>query len=209
MFSLSLELTPPHSAWSNSSAETETQPYRWLEYYKWMLDYRKYKTLVGGLVLEGRAHLGLLGAYNNNTGVGPFERFYLGGSGLGGQDIILGNDVIGLRGYPDNSLVPVDSRGIQGGVLYNKFSLELRYPIIEQPWGTVYVLGFAEAGNNWAHIGDYNPFDLKKSVGVGVRFILPGLGQIGLDWGNGFDPVPGSIQPSGSQFHISLGQKIR
>jgi len=209
LFSLSLQFTPPHSIWSDSVPETSTHSYTWLEYYKWMLDYRKYKTLVGNLVLEGRVHMGLLGAYNGAKGVGPFERFYLGGSGLGGQDIVLGNDVIGLRGYPDNSLVPIDQNGIEGGVLYNKFSLELRYPIVEKPWGTIYVLGFAEAGNNWADFGDYNPFDLRKSVGVGLRFILPGLGDIGLDWGNGLDPVPGALEPSGSQFHITIGKQLR
>ncbi len=208
LFSLNLEFTPPHSLWSNANQESSNQ-LTWLEYYKWMLDYRKYKTLIGNLVLEGRAHLGFLGAYDNQIGVGPFERFYLGGSGLGGQDVMLGNDVIGLRGYPDNSLVPIDQNGFEGGVLYNKFSLELRYPIIEKPWGTIYVLGFAEAGNNWAHLDDYNPLDYKKSVGLGLRFILPGLGEIGLDWGNGFDPLPGALNASGPQFHITFGKQLR
>ncbi|MDH5381938.1 MAG: outer membrane protein assembly factor BamA, partial [Cyclobacteriaceae bacterium] len=148
---------------------------------------------------------------------GPFERFYLGGAGLAGQQFIIANDVVGLRGYEDNSLVPPYStqidytagNGIRGGIMYDKFGLELRYPVSTAEAATIYGFIFAEGGNNWYHYEDFNPFDMYRSAGVGVRVFMPAFGLIGINWAYGFDTLPGRSDISGSQFHFTIGQQLR
>jgi outer membrane protein insertion porin family len=209
---LSVSVTPPYSLFNDKDYTTldNAEKYKWSEYYKGMLDIRQYLNPFGKLVLEGRAHLGLIGAYSERKGVGPFERFYMGGSGLGGQNFLLGNDLVGLRGYPDNSLVPNDDvTGIEGGVTFNKFALEVRHPIFMKPAATLYVHSFAEAGNNWNHMQDFSLNNLYKSAGVGARIHMPAFGLIGIDWGYGFDPLPGTTTPSGWNFHFTIGTQIR
>lgn len=195
-----------------------SERYRLLEYHKWMFDASYYTKIVGKLVLETRAHLGFIGAYSQNLGVGPFERFTVGGDGLAGQNFLLGNDVIGLRGYENNSITPPNFRNpatpvtagqLSGGVVYNKFVTELRYPVTTGQTATIYGFVFAEAGNNWGDFSLFNPFDLYRSAGFGARIFMPAFGLIGLNWGYGFDTLPGASQRSGAQFHFTIGQQIR
>lgn len=210
--SLNVALTPPYSLWRDLNYETASNEdrYKWVEYHKWLFDAKYYLKIAGNLVLETRAHLGFIGGYTEEAGIGPFERFQLGGDGLTGTNFLLGNDIVGLRGYQNNSLTPVDTQNnIQGGTIFNKFVFELRYPISLNPQATIYVLTFAEAGNNWNSFSEYNPNNLFKSVGFGTRIFMPAFGLLGLDWGYGYDTVPGDISRSGPQFHFSIGQLIR
>jgi len=221
--SLSLTLTPPYSSFNNLDYTTATaeQKNKWQEYHKWMFDARYYLPLDSKkkLVLEAKVHFGFIGAYNiEKTGIGPFERFVLGGSGLAGgfNSFVLGKEIIGLRGYQDNEITPPtytagNSQSQKGGVVYEKMGLELRYPVTTGNAATIYGLIFTEAGNNWGNYEDFNPFRMYKAAGVGARIFMPAFGLIGLNWAYGFDPVPiGSKQSvSGSQFHFTIGQQIR
>lgn len=209
--SMSASFTPPYSIWRNldyDNASAEEQ-FKLLEYYKWNIDLKYYLKLAGKLVLAPRVHFGMLGSYTNKVGVGPFERFQLGGSGLTGQNFLLGTDVIGLRGYEDNIITPVDDFGVKGGTMFTKFVMELRYPISLNPSATIYLLTFFEGGNNWNNFDNFNPYNLYRSAGAGVRIFMPAFGLLGLDWGYGLDPVPGALEVSGPQFHFSIGQQIR
>jgi outer membrane protein insertion porin family len=212
--SLSLSLTPPYSLFQRNrkfAEETDQERFRWVEYHKWMFDNSWFTELFGKFVLNTRAHFGYLGAYNQQLGVGPFERFVLGGAGLTGQNFgfLLGLEIIGLRGYADNSVAPPRNLAA-GGVIYNKYVMELRYPVSLNPAATIFLLGFMEAGNNWLNYSEYNPFNLKRSAGVGARIFMPAFGMIGLDWAYGFDRVPGAPADSnGSRFHFTIGQQFR
>ncbi|MEP0986064.1 POTRA domain-containing protein [Ekhidna sp.] len=210
--SLSASFTPPFSLWRDLDYENATpeQQYKWLEYHKWNFDSKYYLTLGGKVVLAARAHFGYIGSYTSKADVGPFERFQLGGDGLTGQNFLLGTDVIGLRGYPNNSITPVDrANNIEGGTLFNKYVMEIRYPISLAQSATIYALTFVEGGNNWDRFAEFNPYNIKKSAGVGLRIFMPAFGLMGIDWGYGFDRVPGSFENSGPQFHFSIGQQIR
>jgi outer membrane protein insertion porin family len=211
--SLSLSLTPPYSLAEpnkNFKELADSERYKWVEYHKWMFDGSWFTPLFDKFVFHTRAHFGYIGAYNSALGVGPFERFVLGGSGLTGQNFLLGTEIIGLRGYQDNTVAPANS---PGGVIYNKFVMELRYPVSTLPAATIFLLGFLEGGNNYGNYSEYNPFNLKRSAGIGARIFMPAFGMIGLDWGYGFDFVPrssdGPGQPSGAQFHFTIGQQFR
>ena len=211
--SLSASFTPPFSLLGRN-VEGENIPnaekFKWLEYHKWNFDSKYYMSLVGKLVLATRAHFGYIGSYDDKVGVGPFERFQLGGDGLTGQNFLLGTDVIGLRGYTNNSITPVDvANNIEGGTIFNKYVMELRYPLSLAPTATIYALTFFEGGNNWDDFADFNPYDIKKSAGVGLRIFMPAFGLMGIDWAYGFDRIPGSLDNSGAQFHFSIGQQIR
>lgn len=219
--SLSVTLTPPYSSfnsidYSTASAETKN---KLQEYHKWMFDIRQYLPLDNKkkLVLEAKAHFGFIGAYNKGkTGIGPFERFVLGGSGLAGgfNSFVLGKEVIGLRGYQDNQITPPsytvgNSTSQEGGIVYEKLGLELRYPVTTGNAATIYGFIFTEAGNNWGNYEDFNPFKLYKSAGIGARIFMPAFGLIGLNWAYGFDRVPGTADVSGSQFHFTIGNQLR
>ena len=224
--SLSLALTPPHSLWRkidyNDPNLAPESKYEWVEYHKWMFDARYYLPLDNKkkLVLEAKAHFGFIGSYTKQSGIGPFERFFLGGDGLAGgfNSFLLGQEIIGLRGYENNKVTPPlyshygerDSRGIvQGGIVYDKLGLELRYPVTTGNAATIYGFVFTEAGNNWNNYQDFNPFSMYKSAGFGARIFMPAFGLIGLNWAYGFDTLPGSTKASGSQFHFTIGQQIR
>ena len=214
MFSLDVAITPPYSKWNNINYETAEpqERYKWAEYHKWMFDSKFYTRIIGDLILESRAHFGYIGAYGDENKIGPFERFYLGGDGLSGSysNFLLGTERIALRGYENNSLVPLDiERNIRGGTIYNKFVFELRHPISLNPNATIFGLTFLEAGNNWNSQKDFNPFDLYRSAGLGVRIFMPAFGLLGIDWGYGFDKLPGQPNRSGPQFHFSIGQQLR
>ena len=218
--SLSMNFTPPYSLFNDLNYETATneEKYRWVEYHKWNFDAKYYLPITEKLVLAPRIHFGFIGSYSQQAGVGPFERFVLGGDGLTGQNFILGTDVIGLRGYPNpatnatnrTSLTPFDNESqILGGTAFNKYVMELRYPISLSPAATVYVLTFLEGGNNWNDISEFNPYNIYRSAGAGVRIFMPAFGLLGLDWGYGFDTIPGQPGPAGAQFHFSIGNQIR
>ncbi|MHC5308774.1 BamA/OMP85 family outer membrane protein [Myroides sp. LJL116] len=182
--------------------------FNWLEYYKLKFKGDWYTTLTGKLVLRTLGEFGYMGAYNKHRGIVPFERFYLGGDGLANFSLD-GREVIQLRGYQNQTLTPINDRGEQiGGTIYNKFTLELRYPITLKPSASVYLLSFAEAGNAYDTFKNYQPFELKRSAGFGVRVFMPMFGLLGIDFGYGFDPVPGSTQKSGWQTHFILGQSF-
>lgn len=215
---LSAALTPPYSSLNKNidPESTDQEKYKWLEYHKWMFDASVYTPLFGSnkLVASARAHMGFLGSYGQ-MGIIPLERFVMGGDGMSMNNFALGQEIVGLRGYENQSITPGrDTRGQEGaqpygGVVYNKYVMELRYLISPNPSATIFILGFAEAGNNWASYRDYNPYDLKKSAGLGARIFMPAFGLLGIDWGYGFDAIPGSTERSGSQFHFTIGQQIR
>ncbi len=220
--SLSVDLTPPYSSWRNLNYETATteQKNKFVEYHKWMFDSKFYIPLdrksPHKLVLEAKAHFGFIGSYSKSLGIGPFERFYLGGDGLAGGvgSFVLGQEVIGLRGYQNNQITPPFnnlSGTVRGGIVYDKFGLELRYPITTSQAATIYGFAFTEAGNNWYNYEDFNPFEMYKSAGFGARIFMPAFGLIGVNWAYGFDPFPldSGNKRSGAQFHFTIGQQIR
>jgi len=209
--SVSVDFTPPFSGFSSRNYATldDTEKYTWLEYHKWNLLAAYFTPIYKNLVLMARAKFGFLGAYNNSLGVTPFERYYLGGDGLSGYNNMDGRELIGMRGYGNNTLTPNYWRSSNvGGTVYDKFTLELRYPLSLNPSATIYVTSFLEAGNDWLEFEDFNPFRAYRSAGVGLRVFLPMFGILGLDWGYGFDPVPGLPNANKGQFHFSINQSI-
>ena len=213
---LNVNLTPPVSLinqkkFSGDAVLTSTERYRWIEYHKWMFDGSFFIPLPSKFVINARAHLGFIGSYSNRTDTGPFERFFLGGNGLNGaNNFIIGQDIIALRGYRDNSIVPVDAKtGFRGGLIFNKFVAELRYPVSLQPSSTIYVHAFGEAGNAWNDYAQFSPRDLFRSAGFGARLFLPAFGLLGIDWAYGFDSNTTLGVKGGSQVHFTIGQQIR
>jgi len=209
-FSFSLQLTPPFSAINGkdySKITSQEELYKWIEYHKWKFKADWYTTLAGNLVLYTRAHFGYKGFYNKDIGPSPFEGFDLGGDGLSGYSAY-GYETIALRGYSNGSLTP-RVNGSKSANVYEKFTMELRYLISPNPQATIFGLVFAEAGNAWYSIDDYNPFLIKRSLGVGLRAFLPMFGLLGIDWGYGFDPVPNTkYGNSGPNFHFTIGQQF-
>jgi len=211
-FSLGLKITPPYSAFKKGadySSMTDQEKYKWIEYHKWTFTGKMFTPLTANdksLVLMTRAMFSYLGHYNKEV-KSPFETFYMGGDGMSAYTSY-GTDYIAMRGYESGSLTPYSSTtGSYAGYLYNKFTMELRYPLSLEQSATIYALGFVEAGNCFSTIKGYNPFDLKRSAGVGVRIFLPMFGMMGIDWAYGFDKgVDGS--KGGSQFHFVLGQEL-
>ncbi len=230
-FSFALQFTPPYSLmrkkdhgvldadgkptkvsdWRdiNYDLQSSQDRYRWIEYHKWTFKGAVYTKLVGDLVLMARAQFGYLGYYNRKWGYSPFEGFRVGGDGMSGYDTY-GSEIVALRGYENYSLTPLadsdySSGNYYAGNVYDKFTVELRYPVILQPQSTIYALLFLEGGNAWADIRKFNPFQIRRSAGVGVRVFLPMIGLLGVDWGYGFDNQDGN---GGSQFHFVIGQQF-
>ncbi len=215
-FSVSLSITPPWSLWEDKDfkhlatdyrsatyTQEQQEKYRWVEYHKWKFKSRTYTALTGGtkcLVLMTRVEMGLLGYYNRYK-KSPFETYYVGGDGMSGYSTGYAEETIALRGYENGSLTPNGA----AGYAYDRFTLELRYPFLLGNT-TIYGLTFLEAGNAWTDPKKFNPFDMKRSGGVGVRIFLPMVGLMGIDWAYGFDKVWGS--KGGSQFHFILGQEF-
>jgi len=206
-FSLSLKITPPYSMFDgidDYSSISDQEKYAWIEYYKWKFKSSWFSAFSEKLVLNTRVEMGLLGAYNNNLGVAPFERFYVGGDGMSGMGYQFdGRELISLRGYSNNSISPQT-----GATIYSKYTTELRYAISLNPSSTVYALAFLEAGNAWDSFDNYNPFQVKRSAGFGVRLMLPMIGMMGLDYGWGLDDIVGRPDANGGQFHFSIGQQF-
>jgi len=206
--SLSLQWTPPYSIFSNKdwSNATLQEKFKWSEYHKWRFDASWFLSIVGNLVLNTRMQYGFIGLYNRELGLTPFERFYVGGSGLTGFHLD-GRELISLRGYEDNSLT-AENNTEKGGTIFSKYTFELRYPLSLNQSATIYALVYAEAGNSWLKFSEFNPFQVYRSLGAGVRIFMPMFGLLGFDWGYGFDEVPGSPESNKSQFHISIGQEF-
>jgi outer membrane protein insertion porin family len=209
--SLSLELTPPYSYFNDAdyTKMSDNEKYKWIEYHKWKFEATYFLEVAPKLVLMGRLKFGFLGSYNSDIGVTPFERFYLGGDGLSGYNNLDGREIIGMRGYGNETLTPFyyQDKNV-GGTVYTKYTVELRYPLSLNPSATIYALGFVEAGKSWLYHPAFNPFDLYRSAGFGLRVFLPMFGLLGLDWGYGFDEVPGIPGANGGQFHFSINQSI-
>ncbi|MER3374077.1 MAG: POTRA domain-containing protein [Allomuricauda sp.] len=200
---------------SDNLERMEEERFKLLEFYKIKFKGDWYTNLVDKLVLRTNAEFGFLGSYNHDIGDVPFERFFVGGDGLGNFTLD-GRDVVQLRGYENSSLTPYSTNPItgnqqrDGGTIYNKFSLELRYPLTLKPSASIYALSFLEAGNAFNNFSEFNPFELKRSAGVGLRIFMPAFGLLGIDFGYGFDTdaQPGSIGPSGWQTHFIIGQQF-
>lgn len=215
-FMASVSVTPPWSKWdgkdyrnlandpkSPTFAKEQQEKYRWVEYHKWKFKSKTYTALSGGqkcFVLMSRVEFGLLGSYNSYK-KSPFETYYMGGDGMSGYSTGYAEETIGLRGYENGSLTPYGAEGYA----YTRMALELRYPFMLGNT-TIYGLGFAEAGNAWTDTRKFNPLQLKRSAGLGVRIFLPMVGLMGIDWAYGFDKVYGT--KGGSQFHFILGQEF-
>jgi len=226
--SLALKLTPPYSLWRDPSfVDDVNERYKWTELHRWLFDAKFYLKLLGStkpngrsLVLETKAHFGFIGTYSQILGPGPFGRFLLGGAGLAGgfNSFVLGQEIIAMRGYDDRVLTPPNyssnnaTSGIQGGIVYDKFGLELRYPVTTGQTATIYGFLFAEGGNNWDNYYEFDPFKMYRAAGLGVRIFMPAFGLIGLNWGKAFDPVPfGNPNKTAGQqaFQFTIGQQIR
>ena len=206
-FLLSLKLTPPYSLINKTddySSVSDQEKYKWIEFYKWNFKSSWFSAFTDKLVLATKIEMGLLGAYNNDLGIAPFERFYVGGDGLSGMGMVYdGRELISLRGYNNNTVSPQT-----GATIYNKYTTEIRYAISLNPSSTVYALGFLEAGNAWDKFDNFNPFTMKRSAGFGVRIMLPMIGMMGLDYGWGLDELPLHPNANGGQFHFSMGQQF-
>lgn len=186
----------------NRRAEIDQERFKWLEYYKIKFEGTWYTRIVDKLVLRTKTEFGFLGAYNNDRGIPPFERFFVGGDGLGAYSLD-GREVIQLRGYPNQSLSSQD-----GDNIYNKFSLEMRYPVTLKQLASIYVLAFVEGGSSYDGFRNYNPFSLQRSAGAGLRIFMPAFGLLGIDFGYGFDPVLGGTEKNGWETHFIIGQQF-
>lgn len=213
-FTMSVQVTPPYSLFGegvNYATAPSTQKYKWIEYHKWTGQFQWFIPLVENLVLYTGFRFGYLGYYNKNLGYSPFEGFDLGGDGMSGYNMY-GKETVGLRGYKNSSLTPYtvnnEGKSFGAGHIFDKYTLEVRYPITLKPQATIYVLAFAEAGNAWANLNEFNPFNIRRSAGVGARFFLPMLGMLGVDWGYGFDPIPGKESSSRGEVHFMIGQQF-
>lgn len=209
-FSASVQLTPPYSLFDGKDysdrSMSDSERYKWIEFHKWQFKVQWYQALSrnSNLVLMAKAEMGYLGNYNRHK-VSPFQRFEVGGDGMSGYNIY-GIDIIGMRGYEDGALDPTS----EYSCAYNKYTLELRYPVILKPSSTIYVLGFLEGGNGFTSWKTFSPFKIKRSAGLGVRLYLSVVGMLGIDWGYGFDhPNQGDTsKPFGSKFSFVIGQQF-
>jgi len=193
---------------SADQAKVDQKKFNWLEYYKIKLKADWYTKIFGKFVLRSLGEFGFLGNYNKVRGAVPFERFYIGGDGL--QNFALdGRETIQLRGYPNQSLTPIDKNGSQNGAtIYNKFSFELRYPLTLKSAASIYALTFFEAGAGFDETKKYNPFQLQRSAGFGLRIFMPAFGLLGIDFGHGFDAIERGSQPNGWETHFIIGQQF-
>lgn len=208
-FSLSLQLTPPYSLFrDNNDNLTDAQRYNYIEFFKWKFKANTYNMLAKDLVLNLGAQVGYLGRYNEKVGYSPFEGFQVGGSGMTGYQMY-GVETVALRGYEDQGFNDAFNRGNQLN-MYVKYTMELRYPLTLQQSASIYGLAFLEAGNAWYEYEKFNPFNVYRSAGFGIRAFLPMFGLLGIDWGYGFDPLqtPNGTKLGGSQFHFVIGQQF-
>jgi outer membrane protein insertion porin family len=223
--SLSLTVTPPYSQFIDyklSDSETnrlndnpteleraqKAKKYNWIEYHKWKFKADWYNQIIDKLVLRTNAEFGYLGYYSKKWGYSPFESFQLGGDGMQGYNYYYGYDVIPLRGYDNGSDGNGSLTASPQANVYNKYVVELRYPVTLNPSATIYALVFMDAGNTSYDMKEFHPFDVKRSAGVGLRFWLPMFGLLGIDWGYGFDDIPGNPGSNHGQFAFTIGQQF-
>lgn len=207
--SFSVEVTPPYSLFDGIDDYSDLAPedkFRLLEFHKWRFNSNWFFRIVGDMVLSTKIAAGYLGAYDSNLGISPFERYFLGGTGMIGFGLaqLDGREIIPLRGYENNSLTNAQN----GYPIYNRFVMELRYPISLNQSSPIWVQAFLEAGNGFADFRSYNPFNMRRAAGAGLRVMLPMVGLLGFDWAYGFDEIENSRQISGSQFHFVIGQEF-
>jgi len=211
---LTLQGTPPYSVFNNIDYKIATpeQRYHFVEYYKVKYDAQWFQKIYGKLVLMSQVRFGFLGNYNSEIGASPFERFKLGGDGMQSYQFLQGSDIIGLRGYQNFTIIPAGTNYTAntnpGATIYNKYTFELRHPVIASQSATIFVLAFAEGGNVWNSFDQFNPFNIRRSVGVGARVFLPIFGLLGLDYGYGFDAIPGIPGANKGQFSFSISQSL-
>ncbi|RZK66222.1 MAG: outer membrane protein assembly factor BamA, partial [Pedobacter sp.] len=181
-------------------------------YHKWKFEAQWFETVVGKLVFKGQAQFGFLGSYNSSVGQSAFERFKLGGDGMQGFDFLQGSEIIAMRGYSNNSVIPyganISIAQSSGSPIFTKYVMELRYPVINSQQATAFMTVFGEAGNTWDKFRDFNPFNVRRSVGVGAKIFLPIFGLLGIDYGYGFDNIPGVPDANKGQFHFSIAQQM-
>jgi outer membrane protein insertion porin family len=205
-----IQATPPYSLLNgkNYNNLSTSDRYQFSEYHKWKFESQFFQKIYGKLILKAQAQFGFLGYYNKQVGQAPFGRFKLGGDGMQGFDFLQGSEVIAMRGYANNAVVSEGVTTNSGRPIFTKYMLELRYPISLSQSATVFVLGFAEGGNTWNNFSSFNPFNVRRSAGVGARIYLPIFGLLGLDYGHGFDPIPGQQDGGKQAFTFSIAQQL-
>ncbi|WP_235005371.1 BamA/OMP85 family outer membrane protein [Pedobacter nyackensis] len=213
-FKFTVQATPPYSLLNNVNYETasDQQRYKFTEYHKWKFESQWFQRLAGKFVVKAQAQFGFLGSYNSAVGQSAFERFKLGGDGMQGFDFLQGSELIAMRGYANNSVIPVGSNPNiaqqSGSPIFTKYVMEVRYPVIASQQATAFLVAFAEGGNTWDKFSDFNPFNVRRSAGFGAKIFLPIFGLLGIDWGYGFDKIPGSPDANKGQFHFSIAQQL-
>jgi len=211
---LTLQGTPPYSLFNNINYKiaTSDQIYHFVEYYKVKYDAQWFQRITGKLVLMSQIRFGFLGEYNSDVPASPFERFKVGGDGMASYQFLQGSDIVGLRGYQNFTIIPVGTNYTAdtnpGSTIYNKYTFELRHPVIQSQSATIFALVFAEGGNVWNSFDKFDPFNVRRSAGVGVRVFLPIFGLLGLDYGYGFDAIPGIPGANKGQFSFSISQSL-
>jgi outer membrane protein insertion porin family len=210
-----LQGTPPYSLFNSLNYKlppTQQELYRFVEYFKVKFDAQWFIHLAGKFTVMSQVRFGFVGRYNNQAPASPFERFKVGGDGMQSFQFLQGSDIIGLRGYENFSIVPVGSsynaNNNPGSAIFNKYTLELRHPVIASGTATVFLLAFAEGGNTWDKFSQFNPYNVRRSTGIGARIFLPIFGMLGLDYGYGYDPIPGIPSANKGQFHFSIAQSL-
>lgn len=205
-----VQATPPYSLLNGKNYDnlSVSQRYQFSEYHKWKFETQFFQKIYGKLILKAQAQFGFLGFYNKSVGQAPFGRFKLGGDGMQGFDFLQGSEVIAMRGYANNAVVAEGIPTNSGNPIYNKYMLELRYPISLSQSATIFVLGFAEGGNTWNKFSRYNPFNVRRSAGFGARIFLPIFGLLGIDYGFAFDSIPGQQDGGKQPFTFSIAQQL-
>lgn len=213
-FRFTIQATPPYSLLNdlNYATASDKERYKFTEYHKWKFESQWFQRLVGKFVIKAQAQFGFLGTYNPSVGQSAFERFKLGGDGMQGFDFLQGSELIAMRGYANNTVIPVGANPTiaqnSGSPIFTKYVMELRYPVIASQQATAFLVAFGEAGNTWNKFGDFNPFNVRRSVGLGAKIFLPIFGLLGIDYGYGFDKIPGLPDANKGQFHFSIAQQL-
>ncbi|WP_395626183.1 outer membrane protein assembly factor [Daejeonella sp.] len=211
---LTIQATPPYSLFNNTNyvVATDKEKYRFTEYHKWKFESQWFQRIYGKLIFKAQAQFGFLGVYNQAVGQSAFERFKLGGDGMQGFDFLQGSEIIAMRGYANNSVIPAgaDPRIAQGSgsPIFNKYVMELRHPITASQSATIFVLAFAEGGNTWNSFRNFAPFNIRRTAGVGARVFLPIFGLLGIDYGFAFDKIPGLPDNGRNPFTFSISQAM-
>jgi outer membrane protein insertion porin family len=196
----------------NYAVATDKEKYRFTEYHKWKFESQWFQRIYGKLILKAQAQFGFLGIYNQAVGQSAFERFKLGGDGMQGFDFLQGSEIIAMRGYANNAVIPAGSNPTiaqgSGSPIFNKYVLEVRHPITASQTATIFVLAFAEGGNTWNTFREFAPFNIRRTAGIGARVFLPIFGLLGIDYGFAFDKIPGVPDNGRNPFTFSISQAM-